>query len=1211
MSRTEPGSHECPTVRQGEAPVAPNTTVFGGSPAPPSPASPASRYRPVEVHARGGLGEVCRAYDEELHREVALKRIQQKFAQDPDSQRRFLTEAEVTARLEHPGVVPVHGLVCDENGQPCYAMRFIQGQSLRDAIADFHAADTPARDPHERRLTLQRLLSRFVAVCNTVAYAHARGVIHRDVKPANIMLGKYGETLLVDWGLAKKVDAADPSSGEPSLTPSTTPSPAGGTQLGQAAGTPGYMSPEQANGRWDVVGPASDVFSLGATLYHLLAGNAPIVDRDLARTLARAQRGDFPPPRQVNPHVPRALEAVCLKAMALRPEDRYSSALDLAADLERWLADEPVSAWGEPALTRLRRWVGRHRTLVTAVASTLLVAVVCLGVAMGLLVAANRRADDARRRAEDNEALALRKREEARRSLRLALGVIDRFSQQVGSDPRLRDRDLEELRKDMLQSAIASCRTLLEGEKDDPDLQAALARVQGQLGHLYWQMGEQVRAIAHYREALTQIEPLRHAHPDEAEYRREQGQLLCNLGASFTDSGQPAAAERTFRQALAIQEPQAARPDATARDRDALARTRMNLAVALKNGKGPAQAEKLLRQALRTWAELSSQFPGQRAYQKSLGVCALGLGTLEDRLGRATDAKVSMETARSIFSALVKNDPGSPDLRYHLATALYNLGQLSDPVVGLTHLREARQMLEELARRSPGMAPYQERLAQTCHQLGQRQVRRNELRDAEACFRLMLEAADRLVQRYPGRSTYEEHRAQAYANLGTTLRYTGRFADSEKAFLASLAAYERLGQRDPKDLHSRFNLGWSHNNLGLLYRHMGRRTEAARHHRQALAVRAGLVKEKASAQYRANLASSCTNLANLCPGPVQPNEAERLYLRSIALQKVVVKEEPEQDQHALDWAMSYNNLGLLYLDQDRPGEAATAWEEALKIREDLLRRRPGVPAYLSELVMSHSNLAMLHQKQNEPKQAEASHRQAAEHGRKLARAQLQNAEHVTRGAEAYLGLASWLESTGRWREEATAADTGLRILAAWDTRPLTVLPPRIRQVLYGLHVKKATGLSQLNAYPQALPHWERTVALAEGEYRDLARINRARMLALAGEHIGASDEAVALAALPARSHQVLFALAGTHALAAGTAAQDTRLGPERRNETADLYARRAVGLLREIHRAGAFKTAKARRQLRELPELETLRKRDDFQKLLQDVEGKKEEGRSE
>ncbi len=171
------------------------------------------RFLRLREHAKGGMGEVFVAHDVELNREVALKEIQDRYVDRPEARTRFLREAEITGKLEHPGVVPVYGLGSYPDGRPFYAMRFIRGESMQEAIDRFHKADEqPRRDPSERSLALRDLLGRFVAVCNTVAYAHARAAIHRDLKPANVMLGEYGESLVVDWGLARLLDRFD---GEP------------------------------------------------------------------------------------------------------------------------------------------------------------------------------------------------------------------------------------------------------------------------------------------------------------------------------------------------------------------------------------------------------------------------------------------------------------------------------------------------------------------------------------------------------------------------------------------------------------------------------------------------------------------------------------------------------------------------------------------------------------------------------------------------------------------------------------------------------------------------------------------------------------------------------------------------------------------------------------------------------------------------------------
>ncbi len=199
-------------------------TLADGTPPAGAPSADGVRYRVLRSHARGGLGEVFVALDTEVGREVALKEIQDEFADDPASQGRFLREAEVNGRLEHPSIVPVYGLGRHADGRPYYAMRFIRGETLDSAARRFHEAASGGRQPPddatnqganaprspaERNLEFRQLLTGFIAVCNAVAYAHSRGVLHRDIKPANVMLGKFGETLLVDWGLAKVMGQAE------------------------------------------------------------------------------------------------------------------------------------------------------------------------------------------------------------------------------------------------------------------------------------------------------------------------------------------------------------------------------------------------------------------------------------------------------------------------------------------------------------------------------------------------------------------------------------------------------------------------------------------------------------------------------------------------------------------------------------------------------------------------------------------------------------------------------------------------------------------------------------------------------------------------------------------------------------------------------------------------------------------------------------------
>lgn len=359
--------------------------------APPAESEAAGgRYVVVQLLARGGLGSVSIAKDLELNRHVAFKQILPDIADNHDARIRFQREAEITGGLEHPGVVPIYGMGADARGRPFYAMKLIRGDTLKEAVARFHRDRETGKVGFDS-LEFRELLRAMIDVSHAIQYAHDRGVLHRDLKPGNIMLGKYGETLVVDWGLAKPLAEQIPDdattmrteTADRPVVPRTSLSESGSTetQTGEAKGTPAYMSPEQAKGEWETLGPATDIYALAATLYSILTGNPPIEARDAGDALAQAARGNWRPPRGRLSAIPRPLDAICRKGLALQPEARYASARDFAADIERWLANESVTAEPEPLVDRAGRLARKHY-------DACLIAIVAGAMVMGMLVVA-------------------------------------------------------------------------------------------------------------------------------------------------------------------------------------------------------------------------------------------------------------------------------------------------------------------------------------------------------------------------------------------------------------------------------------------------------------------------------------------------------------------------------------------------------------------------------------------------------------------------------------------------------------------------------------------------------------------------------------------------------------------------------------------------------------------------------------------------------
>lgn len=333
-------------------------------------------YQMLEVSGVGGLGEVWRTQDANLDRTLAVKRMKH-WTPGADKQiARFLREAHVTAQLQHPNIVPVHQVWRDPHtGEPMFSMDFISGRTFEEVIRDHHAAKS-LNEPSG--MTLNRLVTMFVEICRTVSFAHSQGVVHRDLKPANVMVGAYGELFVLDWGLAKKQNVAEESVDRKSEDATDFKA----TTAGEVLGSPYYMAPEQALGNSEAIDARTDVFGLGAILFQMLT-NRPPHDLESAKSMKAMREAILRgPPRTVlslNATAPRALTAICQKAIAVRPEDRYPNVALLIRDLEHWLAREPVSALPETRIRRIARWMVQRRRWTTLVGIAMVLFVLGVG----------------------------------------------------------------------------------------------------------------------------------------------------------------------------------------------------------------------------------------------------------------------------------------------------------------------------------------------------------------------------------------------------------------------------------------------------------------------------------------------------------------------------------------------------------------------------------------------------------------------------------------------------------------------------------------------------------------------------------------------------------------------------------------------------------------------------------------------------------------
>jgi serine/threonine-protein kinase len=840
------------------------------------------RYLLSRLHATGGIGRVWLARDASLGRDVALKELRPERADQPVSWARFLREAQVTGQLEHPGIVPVYEVGRGPDDQaPFYTMRFVRGRTLADAARAYHER----RGRHQAGpLELRELLTAFVGVCQAVAYAHSRGVLHRDLKPQNVVLGDYGEVIVLDWGLAKVLGEAEgdaPAAAVPVAL--TGEGSRDETVAGQVLGTPAYMAPEQAEGRLDLLDARTDVYGLGAVLYEVLTGRPPFEGADVTAVMRGVVHETPPPPRAVEPGAPRALEAVCLKALAKKPGERYATARELAGDVQRFLADEPVMAYRDPLSTRLTRWGRRHRALAAAGAVAVLAALGGLGAVLAVQARAN--ADLA---GKNTELAAANERE--RQRFNLALEAVRTFHTGVSEDVLLKQKEFAALRGKLLRQAREFYRKLQEllTDQADRDSRRSLAQAYYEVGKITREVETYRDALAVQQRALTLFEGLANEAPDDADLRHELGRCWLAVAELHLsqDGGSADAKAALVRAREALEAAVAARPSNLEARADLASALWL---VAAQHSVEGHQGEAIAIQR-RLCADLDALLtadPSSERVRQELVRSLDNLGLYLSAANRTQEAFAAYTRSRDLGEALVRDYPNDPNHGHELVRTLGNLA-IDLPAAGrpdeaAAAFARARQVIAEKAEAYPTLLLFRRDSAwiESSAAWGLIEAGRGE--EALAPLERARVAREALLKANPEEVRSQQQLAWILRKQAWIHQQAGRFDRGREPAGRAVALLEKVAgaNRDRPDLQDELRLGYC--DLGDLELAAGRPAVARQWFEKALEQQRRLAQAAPSdLTARAGHAAAIRHVGTALLASGHPADAIEHYRRSLA-----------------------------------------------------------------------------------------------------------------------------------------------------------------------------------------------------------------------------------------------------------------------------------------------------------------------------------------
>jgi serine/threonine protein kinase/tetratricopeptide (TPR) repeat protein len=933
-------------------------------------------YKLLEQIGEGGFGVVFLAEQQQpIRRKVALKVLKPGM----DTRQvvaRFEAERQALALMEHPHIAKVHDGGATASGRPYFVMELVKGAPVTDFC-------------DQGRLGVRERLELFVSVCQAVQHAHQKGVIHRDIKPSNVLVTLHDAKAVpkvIDFGVAKALGQA--------LTDKTV-----FTGLAQMIGTPLYMSPEQAGTSELDVDTRSDVYSLGVLLYELLTGTTPFeknrfsqVGYDEMRRIIREEEPARPStrlstlgqaattasanrqsdPKRLSRLFRGELDWVVMKALEKDRGRRYESASAFAADVQRYLADEPVLACPPSAGYRLRKFVRRHKGPVLAGgAFVLLLGAGVAGTTAGLVqtLAAERRAV-----AERDE------KQEAWRQTRRALNTT---TDHVLEDLLGRQAELTDRHRDFLKKALAFHAAFAAAKGDDAEGRQARAEGYFRVGRIRHFLGEYPDSEAAYRGALALQEGLANEPPGRPEFSRELADTEDNLGLLLCETARLTEAEAAHRDALARRQRLAADlPDRPDLRRD-LARSHLNLGIVLRETGRLPEAAAAYREAMALSKQLVAESPRRPDYRQGLARSYNNLANVLRETGPLPEAEAALREALALHQRLADDFPNDPDHRrelalghHNLATLLLHTGRL--PEAEAAH-RTALGIQKRLAADFLARPEYRQDLARTHIRLGALLAATGRLAEAEAPCRDALALLKRLAADVPARPDFRHGLATSRNSLSNLLHATGRLPEAEAACRDALAVLKRLTADFPARADFRQDLGGAHYNLANLLRAAGKLPEAEATHHDALALRERLAADFPDRpDFRRDLALSHLNLGTLLRDTRRPKEAEAAYQAALALLRPLAAGSPRPDfRHNL--AKTLNNLGLLRAEEKNYPEAKKLYDEALALHQRLADDFPTSPEHRNNLATTLLNVAILHNHRKEYTAAVALVGQARPH----------------------------------------------------------------------------------------------------------------------------------------------------------------------------------------------------------------------------------------